>query len=170
MTKRNKRPVRMQRARLLKLAALLERDARNKRGVRFNMAKWGQVDDTNDHLSCGTEACALGLAALSGEFSRAGLGCNIELWGGIDIWRKTPRGLRHGALEAGRAVFGLSCRQAYFLFMPGAYLLRARHSIETCGAAVERRVARRVRALAEGRVRIRPGAPLDDFNELCRRY
>lgn len=52
---------------ILKLAWLLEKEARNPT-VTFNMRFWGMVYDTLQPHSCNTTCCAMGLAALSGEF------------------------------------------------------------------------------------------------------
>lgn len=69
--------------RALKLADLLEKDAKNKKGIRFDLSTVFTAtaleegkDIPSDYVpevSCGTTACAMGLAAISGEFKRAGL-------------------------------------------------------------------------------------------------
>ena len=76
----------MNKRRLLKLADLLEADAENKTGVQFDLKGWGHShdDDTPVAVSCGTTACAMGLAVLSGAFADAGL-CNA-----VAPWRGNP--------------------------------------------------------------------------------
>lgn len=67
----------MNKKRLLKLADLLEADAKNKKGVKFDLVSWGEnrnVDpDRPVPVSCGTTACAVGLACISGAFKDEGL-------------------------------------------------------------------------------------------------
>ena len=71
--------------RLLKLRDLLLKDAKNKKGLQFDMGTWGEVGvGEKPGLTCNTRACALGLAALSGEFKRAGLGYELSANG--QIW------------------------------------------------------------------------------------
>lgn len=54
---------------LLKLANLLDTNAANPNGVKFDYDYWGHVPrDTEVAMNCGTTACALGLAAISGQF------------------------------------------------------------------------------------------------------
>lgn len=67
--------------RLLKLAALLEADAVNPHGIKFDLGLWGSSKEDIDDgvfpppvsISCGTKACAMGLATLSGAFAQFGL-------------------------------------------------------------------------------------------------
>lgn len=68
----------MNKRRLLKLAELLDADAKNRKGIKFDMSNWGKIGDPAKPISCGTQACAMGLAALSGAFKRAGLSYYIE--------------------------------------------------------------------------------------------
>lgn len=71
----------MNKRRLLKLADLLVKDARTKKGIRFSMdvviarknPEAGAVK-----MDCGTTGCAMGLAAVSGAFKRAGLSCKTD--------------------------------------------------------------------------------------------
>jgi hypothetical protein len=59
---------------LLKLADLLEADANNPHGVRFNLGTWITTSKGSaPEMSCGTQACAMGLAAISGIFKDEGL-------------------------------------------------------------------------------------------------
>src|SRR4051812_18831228 len=82
------------RRRLLKLADLLEADAKNKKGVKFDLEVIAQrsvpntdvygfedsdfLPDDTVPIDCGTTACAFGLAALSGVFRRQGLSYTID--------------------------------------------------------------------------------------------
>jgi len=66
--------------RLLRLAKLLRADARRKGGIKFDINIFCATKDieTKPSTSCGTRACALGLAALSDEFKREGLGYKVD--------------------------------------------------------------------------------------------
>ena len=125
----------MNKRRLLKLADLLEADAKNKNGIKFNLKTWGDVRNEASPLSCGTTACALGLAALSGKFRRAGLGYHIA-HGGLQI---TSMG-SSGEIGAAMEVFDLYFREALWLFLPFAY-----GRLPKTKAAGERIVAKRIR-------------------------
>ena len=106
----------MQKKRLLKLADLLEADAKNKKGARFGMGSWGYVNDPKKPVSCGTQACAMGLAALSGAFKRAGLEAFIRSRGSIGFrlnGKRTSDGY-HAAMK----IFDLSPAEAQELFTP----------------------------------------------------
>lgn len=105
----------MNKRRLLKLAELLEKDARNKKGIKFNMAHWGYVDDIDNLLSCGTSCCAMGLAALSGTFKRAGLTASVD---GCCVKIKWKNRIVDGFLAAQR-LFDITNGQSDILFAPG---------------------------------------------------
>lgn len=105
----------MNKRRLLKLAELLEKDARNKKGIRFDMDRWGYVDDTANPLSCGTSCCAMGLAALSGTFKRAGLTASVN-HGYVRI--KWKNRIVDGFLAAKR-LFDITNGQSIILFSLG---------------------------------------------------
>lgn len=142
--------------RLLKLADLLEYNAKNRKGAKFDMGTWGRVDDANaePEMSCGTTCCALGLAAISGTFKRAGLGFEIHKDNTTSpiqiIYRnpKTGRKLRGDALDAATKVFHITRYEAEHLFIPMSYPCGFFES-GTTGAKVERKVAKRIRKLAE---------------------
>lgn len=54
--------------RLLKLADLLMKDARNKKGVMFDLSLLAKKENGGDpEPTCGTKACAMGLAAITIE-------------------------------------------------------------------------------------------------------
>jgi len=102
--------------RLMKLHDLLieqaeHEEARDAARMRFDMGTWGEVGlrsrEKGQHLSvhnCGTAACALGLAALSGEFSELGLGFRETECGDLSItFRSKGTPIRRAAEE----IFGL---------------------------------------------------------------
>jgi hypothetical protein len=103
--------------RMLKLAKLLRQDAKRKKGIQFDMYTFGVVNDKENPLSCGTRACALGLAALSEEFKRDGLEYRITGGGHIDI---TYKGRAISEYEIGARVFDIPLPVAEWLFGGGA--------------------------------------------------
>lgn len=110
----------MNKRRLLKLADLLEADAKNKSGVKFDLSIVGESTEYGTEyepaLDCGTTACAMGLAALSGAFkSSAGLSYKID-GRFIDT---TVNGRRVRYDRAAMRLFDISMKQADFLFTPG---------------------------------------------------
>ena len=126
----------MNKKRLLKLADLLEADAENKKGLQFDYFTWGWVTDETKPMSCGTSACALGLAALSGAFKRAGLGWRQPKGDTIKfLWN----GRRVRASRAAMKTFGLSEKDSDYLFINAAGLPC------TNGAKAELAVAKRIR-------------------------
>lgn len=131
----------MNKARLLKLADMLEADARKKRGIKFDMTNWGQVLDRPKPLSCGTVACAFGLAALSGKFKRAGLGASISHYSGTVYFSWKGHGV--AALEAASRLFRITFEEATFLFAPERAQLRLYNKGR--GARAERQVAAHIR-------------------------
>lgn len=131
----------MNKRRLLKLAELLEKDARNKKGVRFNMGHWGRVNDKENPLSCGTSCCAMGLAALGGTFKRAGLTASVKEWRVRIKWKNR---IVDGFLAAKR-LFGITGEQAFILFAPGRDL--------NVGAKAERAKVKQIRKFVKtGRI------------------
>jgi hypothetical protein len=125
----------MNKRRLLKLADLLEADAKNKKGISFSYFSWGVSIDPEKPLSCRTRACALGLAALSGSFKRAGLEYDIKNNGEIVI----IHGNSKSPLRAAMRTFGLTYSQADYLFT------NVNGMTTTSGATAERQVAQRIR-------------------------
>jgi hypothetical protein len=146
----------MNKRRLLKLADLLDADAKNKRGISFNMMTVIERDDDLTHkgkpvpMDCGTQACAMGLAALSGAFTRSG-GLSYTLretgYGGFSI-ETTINGHIRNYDRAAMSVFDLSMKQADFLFTPDSYDL----GISLRNAEGERYVAQRIRDFVAGKV------------------
>lgn len=130
----------MNKRRLLKLADLLEADAKNRKGIKFDLSVWGEVGDADEPLSCGTTACAMGLAALSGSFMRAGLqhriSCGILEIGFNGDW---------DSIRAAQELFDISREDAKDLFVHYSRLKT------TSGAAGERAVAKRIRDFVAGK-------------------
>lgn len=140
----------MNKRRLLKLADLLEADAKNKAGVKFNLGTVIDVDAAPEkgkpvELNCGTSACAMGLAAISGEFKRHGLSYKI-LTNGIVETTIDGRVRRYD--RAAMTIFGISMDEADFLFTPSFYPC----DMDLRGAAAERYVAKRIRDFVAGKV------------------
>lgn len=102
--------------RLLKMAKLLEKNARNKKGLKFDLCDWGTVKNIENPIACGTTACAMGLAALSGEFRRQGLEYSTRVSGGtynIDVLCGGFSGI-----DAAQKLFGIDSHTASFFFTP----------------------------------------------------
>lgn len=139
----------MNKRRLLKLAGMLEADAVNKKGMRFDLSTVGQPSDWHadefvPKLDCGTTACAMGLAAISGAFKRAGLSYKVV---GRDI-NTTMNGRGLGYDRAAMKLFDISMVEADFLFTPNNYYYCGRIT----GADGERKVAKRIRDFVAGKV------------------
>lgn len=138
----------MNKKRLLKLADLLEQDAKNKKGIKFDMRTWGMaVDEETVGHSCGTVACAMGLAVVSGIFKEDGL-CNA--YGEVHLGKTfathiMPKFAGHTGFDAAALLFGIHIQDAHHLFSDGAY------EGEVTGAKGERRVAERIRKFVERR-------------------
>lgn len=125
------------RKRLLKLADLLEADAKNKKGIKFNLTMWGQVCDNAKPVSCGTYGCAMGLAVASRAFVRAGLH-PPSVDGSL-----SPRFGREHAFNAAARLFQIPPSEAHFLFSATRY-------DEYLGAKAERIVSKRIRNFVAG--------------------
>jgi hypothetical protein len=147
--------------RLLKLADLLEADAKNKKGITFNLNvvaekrvdyEWSSKGYHTHHfklhdtptLSCGTAACAVGLAMLSGAFKRQGFTYYYD----PDYGLLPQYGLYCGFGSADAEFFGLSEIEHIFLFMPGSY----NNNNDGLGAKAEREVAKRIRQFVADKV------------------
>lgn len=136
----------MNKKRLLKLADLLEADANNKKGMKFDLGTVGapvsgMTNESEVGLNCGTVGCAIGLACISGAFKRAGLGYQL---GTHEIW-PTFKG-QMGFDLASTRVFDLTVEQSDWLFMPEGYDFKAPR-----GARGERLVAKRIRDFVAGK-------------------
>lgn len=133
----------MNKKRLLKLADLLEADAKNRKGIKFDLGTWGYVDDDSKGLvSCGTTACAMGLAAISGAFKRQGLSHKLE--GNYIVVMHDGK---EGGFSAACNLFGIEYYEARSLFDSEHYPM----DVETVGAAGERYVAKRIRDFVAGK-------------------
>lgn len=137
--------------RLMMLASLLREDAANDKGAQFDLGTWASPsdnvgvgydsrelgvdpkpgssdrvvpDDNLPKVSCGTTACALGLAMLSKRFEQFGL------HGGYYVTTMAP-GQTSVALvpmcngedgfEAGAQLFDISTEDSRYLFDPDCY-------------------------------------------------
>lgn len=109
--------------RLKRLSALLRRDAADPNGVKFDLEHWASPYGAAGHwtdpegqpkVDCGTTACALGLAAISGEFKEDGLTWTIEY-----ALEPAYEGVR--GFAAGAALFDIEVYQAHYLFDPAQY-------------------------------------------------
>jgi hypothetical protein len=129
--------------RLLKLADLLETDAKNKNGVKFDLTTWGQVSDSTKPVSCGTSACAMGLAALSGAFKKQGLQYEV---GGTGYLHVGING-EWGGFYAAQKLFDISGDEAEWLFDVDGY-----GAAEVTGAKGEHNVAKRLRDFVAGKI------------------
>jgi hypothetical protein len=127
--------------RLLKLAELLEADAANPVGIQFDLGVWGEADsDQPVSLSCGTQACAMGLAVLSGAFEQYGLlnGANVPYLI-IPEMVAIPGFTNPVGFAAAERLFGILYDDAVRLFSPDYY------AGVTVGAEGELVVASRIR-------------------------
>ena len=152
----------MNKKRLLKLADLLEADASNRRGIKFNLST---VITPSEKLpanakaipvSCGTQACAMGLAAISGAFKRQGLSYRMEHNEeyGIQI-DTTMFGNDMDYDDAAMELFEITYEEAHFLFTPSSY---EGDDIPIIGARGERYVAKRIRDFVAGKA----SPPIDE--------
>lgn len=142
--------------RLLKLADLLEADAKNERGVKFDLSTWGYVIDadgtekpTSIKVDCGTSACAIGLACISGAFKADGLTYRIlpkARAGGNNI---EPRCGKLRDFEAVTYFFDITTSEAFRLFLDSSY-------DEWRGSKGELKVAKRIRDFVAGKVMLEP--------------
>jgi hypothetical protein len=143
----------MHKKRLLKLADLLEKDASDKNGVKFDLGEWGSMKDSNAPISCGTTACAMGLAALSGKFKKQGLSYrtydevddNGKISVSIDVIYTYANGVEEAGTYAAASLFDISHEAASFLFTPSTVPNKY-----TTGAKGERYLAKRIRAYVAG--------------------
>lgn len=151
----------MNKERLLKLADLLEADAANPNGLKFDLGYWGidarqaeadsyekkqELQDLGHcftkgqpvPVDCGTAACAVGLAALSGAFAPEGFTYQLTSMG--DVEPVYEEDTTWGAVER---FFDLTDAQSTRLFMSSSYP-------ESKGAVAELAVAKRIRGLCDG--------------------
>lgn len=143
----------MNKRRLLKLADLLKTNAKNRKGAKFDLNRWGKVSSDDDLMSCGTTACAAGLAAISGAFKRSGLGYKLvpRFDSGYNITitlngKCRDHSGRVGSYHSIQEFFALSEDEADFIFLKTSY------EWSTKGAEGERAVAKRIRDFVSGKV------------------
>lgn len=145
----------MNKKRLLKLADLLDADAKNKKGAAFDLNAWAMKKDDDGvfsrwlfqpgesvEVNCNTAACAWGLAAISGAFKREGVGYKVACCG---VLSPTFKGKED--FDAAVKFFAISVSAAGFLFEPDQYPRAKRR-----GAIAERYVAKRIRDFVAGKV------------------
>lgn len=135
--------------RLLILADLLEADAKNSEGVKFNLRTWGwnRLEEEEPKISCNTEACAVGLAALSPKLP--GLTYKLQALNNkkpaflMPILKSDPDVYHWDAIEH---YFRISFDEARYLFSASEY----DYNFWT-GAHGERAVAKRIRSFVANR-------------------
>ena len=141
----------MHKKRLLKLADLLEENAANRKGAKFDIGDWGSSSSKEMTMTCGTQACALGLAAISGVFKKQGLSyhthkflyydkhhCpsvpNIH----IDVIFTRKDGTKIFGFQAAEDLFDIDTAASFWLFSGDGL----KHQT---GAKAERAAAKRIR-------------------------
>lgn len=142
--------------RLMKLIALLEADAKNKKGIKFDLTVVAKPSDWSSRfdldkpvsLDCGTTACAMGLAAISGAFKRQGLSAGYDIGLSLNDNRIWPKwnGCIIDYHEAAMELFGIDRWQAHYLFSPTEYPSNTR-----TGADAERLVVKRIKEVVAGK-------------------
>jgi len=151
----------MNKRRLLKLADLLEADAKNKTGIKFDLGLIARKAPTADRpyhedfsprepipVDCGTAACAVGLACISGAFAKSGLSYSISRDNGLMPKYRRPDGKTFSQwTSATTAFFGITPDECQFLFTQWRYPVG-----KTTGAIGERYVAKRIRNFVAGKV------------------
>lgn len=148
-------------SRLERLAKLLEQDAANPKGVQFNISQWAGPAWGDEHegafptkkikVDCGTMACGMGLAALSGEFKKDGL--TYTLIGSTGSYMLCPtfmdneRSFPEEGFDAAEALFEIARGHVEYLF-DADYYPEEMHK----GAKGELYMAKRIRALIAGKI------------------
>lgn len=154
---------------MLRGAELLEADAINPEGVKFNLSVWAadaRMDlstpfsrmeehlrykpDTVIPVNCGTQACAMGLFAISGAFAKEGLSYRIS------DGRLEPI-IGDGFITesnwlAAMQLFDISEEESFELFSGEKYPLDQRK-----GAAAELAVAARMREMVAEHLKMNTG-------------
>lgn len=136
----------MNKRRLLKLADLLEANAKNEKGAKFDLSGWGGSEQGPVAVSCGTTACAAGLAVISGAFKRAGLFNASGSPDGIHPGLHVTKHNRLYGFDALEKLFDLGFQESSWLFSDGYYPRELRR-----GAKGERAVAKRIRDFVAGK-------------------
>lgn len=149
--------------RLERMAALLDANAANPKGVQFNVRQWaapagsseGDAHFPTNHkvkVDCGTMACGMGLAALSGEFVKDGLSYNLigSEAGGymlLPTFRDDNHHYAQEGFDAAEALFAIDMNDAEYLFDGGCY-----PTDQQKGAKGERAMAQRIRDFIAGKI------------------
>lgn len=136
--------------RLQRMITLLERDAANPKGVKFDLGRWAapvgriayaDLATAAPKVSCDTTACAMGLAAISGEFKAEGMSFSFQqMFDGN--YQLIPTFEEHEGFGAAVEFFGIKYGEATFLFDPENYTKQCRQ-----GAKAELVVADRIKSL-----------------------
>lgn len=152
--------------RLLRLADLLEADAANPTGIKFNIGTWAAKDGYDADafsmdnvefqfdlgqktipVDCNTVACAVGLAAISGVFAAEGLGWELRDQGEAHKGVLVPTFEGKNNFDAVQDFFDIDYRSVYHLFTSEGY--EDRPDVEDgklpLGAAGELIVAKQIR-------------------------
>ncbi len=140
----------MNKKRLLKLADLLDADAKNKKGIKFDLAHWARpavagvrfTEEEGVPVDCGTAACAVGLACISGAFKRSGFSYRLCDCEGSHRLHVIPTFNGEEDMNAVEQFFAISDVEADNLFQAHSYPEKKRK-----GAIGERAVAKRIRDL-----------------------
>jgi hypothetical protein len=124
--------------RMRRMSALLRKDAANPKGVKFDLGSWAEPADFDvgaawrwqnagnapvaftPAVSCNTQACAFGLAAISGEFAVEGLGYEVKGMAGGPM-RLLPTYQGETDFNAAEAFFGITHDEALYFFDPECY-------------------------------------------------
>ena len=138
--------------RLQRLHDLLVADAHNPKGVQFNLRSWAKPASVSTFYSlgttvvtadCGTQACALGLAAISGAFKDDGLSYKFTEDGLLlPTFTKNNKVLYQ--FVAGANLFDIREATATILFDPFSY-----DETNLTGATAELVVAGRIAQLID---------------------
>lgn len=134
------------RGRLLRLANVLENDAKRKTGIKFDLdvvckPSSGPLTKKKLKLDCGTTACAIGLWGIHPSFRKDGVSAQACIDTG-EMW-PTYRG-RSGR-EAAEAYFKITGCESHWLFIASQY------DGPTKGARGEIAVAARIRDFVAGK-------------------
>jgi len=90
--------------------------------AKFDLSDWQEVK------SCGTTACACGYAGTTPWFTKRGFTIDVDSDGDGHPIYKNSSGKVFEGWEAVTEFFGLTSREAYYLFMSDAYSERDRKS------------------------------------------
>lgn len=150
---------------LLKLADMLDANADNKDGVEFDLGVVVHVKhslENREITSCGTQACAMGLAIISGQFEGLTYEVLTDEFDEDNVTIKViyeERWSRYDSIA--EEMFNLNHKQVDFLFDPACY------SRDMRGAEDERIVAKRIRRFVALNGDISDAHAWDDRAELC---